>query len=207
MKKEDTLINNMAKAVISLYEKFLSLWTGNVAVEESVNKLKAYTAGVDSAAYEQVNKEPKGLTTDKNTHRKLIIALTLGIIAKIRPYAKRINNNELLQAVDYSESELVQVTEELCINRCSTVAAKGREYLTKLTAYKLTESDLVALETALEPFDSMIEKRDVTRGERESATEKIGVLVPLIRQELHILDDLTKSQMPADFQTTYFNLR
>jgi hypothetical protein len=207
MNKEQTLVNNMAKAVLGLFEKLSALWSGNVAVEESVNKLKAYQGGVDAAAFEQVNKSTKGITVDKKQQRKLIIALTLGIISKIRPYAKRIKNNELLAAVDFSESELSQVKEDLCIARCMVVISKGREFLTSLAAYKLTESDLVAIETAIEPFDDITEKRDITKGERVSATERIDKLVPLIRQELKILDDLVKSQMPADFQETYFNLR
>jgi len=144
---------------------------------------------------------------DKNEQRKLIIALTLGIISKLRPYAKRKGNNELLKAVDFSESDLSQVKEDLCINRCTVVLNKGREFLASLAAYKLTENELVALETAIQPFSDITEKRDVTKGERSSATEKIDLLIPYIRQEMKILDDLVKSQMPSDFQSTYFNLR
>lgn len=207
MNKEQTLVNNMAKAVLGLFDKLSALWSGNVAVEESVNKLKAYQGGVDAAAFEQVNKSTKGITVDKKQQRKLIIALTLGIIAKIRPYAKRTNNNELLAAVDFSESDLSQVKEDLCMARCSLVVSRGREFLTSLAAYKITESDLFAIETAIEPFDDITEKRDITKGERVTATEKIDMLIPLIRQELKILDDLVKSQMPEDFKATYFNLR
>ncbi len=207
MNKEQTLMNNMAKAVLALFEKLSALWSGNVAVEESVNKLKAYQGGVDAAAFEQVNKSTKGITVDKKQQRKLIIALTMGIVAKIRPYARRTGNNELLQAVDFSESDLSQVKEDLCISRCTMVISKGREFITSLAAYKLTESDLVAIETAIEPFGDIAEKRDITKGERVSATEKIDMLVPLMRQEMKILDDLVKSQMPEDFQATYFNLR
>lgn len=207
MNKEQTLVNNMAKAILALFEKFLTLWKGNVAVEESINKVQAYQGGVDVAAYEQVHKSTEGITVDKKQQRKLIIKLALSIISKIRPYARRVGNNELLQAVDYSDSDLSQVKEDLCISRCNLVISKGREFLTSLATYKLTEADLIALETAIEPFDNISEKRDITRGERVSATEKIDILVPLIRQELKILDDLVKSQMPEDFQSTYFNLR
>jgi len=58
MNKDQTIVNSMAKAIVSLFEKFLALWSGNEAVEESLNKLKAYQGGVDTAAYEQVNKTP-----------------------------------------------------------------------------------------------------------------------------------------------------
>lgn len=207
MNKDHAMVNNMAKAVIRLFCKFQALWSGKVAVEESINKLKAYSGGIDAAAYEQVNKSTNGLTIDKKEQRKLIISLTLVVITKVRPYARRTNNNELLEAVDYAETDLNHGKEDLCINRCTTVLNKGREYLSKLGDYGLTESDILALETSIAPFDELTEKRDVTKGERISATEKIDILVPLVRQELRILDDLVKGQMPEDFQSTYFNLR
>lgn len=207
MNKDQTLVNNMAKAVLSLFEKFKALWTGKAPVEESINKLTAYTGGVDAAAYEQVNKSPVGLTIDKKEQRKLIVSLALAVISKIRPFARRTNNNDLLLAVDYSETDLLHGKEDLCINRCTTVLNKGRENLLKLEIYNLTEDELVALETAIDPFDDINEKRDLTRGERVSATERIEKLIPIMRKEMNILDDLVKSQMPQDFQETYFNLR
>lgn len=37
MNKDQTMVNNIAKAVLSLFEKFLDVWSGKVAVEESLN--------------------------------------------------------------------------------------------------------------------------------------------------------------------------
>lgn len=207
MNQDQIITVKMAKAVISLFDKFIALWTGLLPITESVNKIKAYLTGIDTASQEQSEKTTKGITTDKNEQRKLMIALTLVVIAKIRPYAKRSNNNELLHQIDYAESELSQVKEDTCVKRCTTVLARGRELLTPLKDYKLTESELVALESAILPFENLNEKRDVTIGERMSATQKIEQLLPLLRAEFKILDDLVKGEMPEDFQSDYKNIR
>ena len=207
MKKVEIEINLMCRAIISLFESFVALWEGKTTVEESVNKLKAYDVGVEVASFQQMNSSTKGITIDKKKLRKLMISVALVVISKIRPYAKRTNNNELLVAVDFSESDLSHGKEADCVSRCSVVLSKGREFLTSLASYKLTESDLVALEATIEPFRDIAEKSKVTASTREAATEKIEMLTTLTRQELQILDDLVKSQMPEDFYTTYINLR
>jgi hypothetical protein len=60
MNKEQTLVNNTTRAILALFEKFLTLWEGNEALEVTINKLKAYHSGMDTAAYEQLNKSTEG---------------------------------------------------------------------------------------------------------------------------------------------------
>lgn len=201
-------INNIAKALIVFFDMNETPWKGRPPMEVCINNIKAYHSGVEMASYLQVYKITKGLTSDKKQNRKLMIDIALGVISKIRPYAIRSNNHELLLAIDYAKSDLDHGKEELCVNRCKTIAARGREYLSFLGMYNLTENDLIALETAVDPFIEIAEKRDITEGERIAATEKIVKLISAMRKEYRILDDLVRSQIAdKDFIATYFKLR
>lgn len=208
MTQDQIITNNTAKAVIGHFDKNEPLWKGKGPLETSINNLKAYHGGVEAASYLQVYKITKGLTADKKGYRNLMVNIALGVITKVRPYAIRTDNKDLLQAVDYSETELTHCKEEICTKRCMTIAAKSRENLLALATHSLTENDLVALETAIEPFLETSEKRDISNGEREAATNKIATLIPFMRKELKILDDLVESQITdQDFKATYNQLR
>lgn len=208
MTQDQIITNNIAKAIIGHFDKNEPLWKGKGPLETSINNIKAYHGGVEAASYLQVYKIAKGLTADKKEYRLLMVNIALGVITKIRPYAMRTNNKDLLQAVDYSETELTHCKDEICTKRCMTIASKGRENLLALATHTLTENDLVALDTAIEPFLETSENRDITDGEREAATAKIAMLIPFMRKELKILDDLVKSQISDEgFKATYIQLR
>jgi hypothetical protein len=110
---------------------------------------------------------------------------------------------------NFAESYRVLCFDFTCsaINHCTTVLNKGRENLTRLGTYIFTNNELIAPESAITQFDDLAEIRDLTKGERVSATEMIKKLFPLMRQKMKILEDLVKSKMPEDFMETYFNLR
>ena len=207
MNKRQTKTYKTARAIISFFVQNETLWQGKVPVEESIGKIIAYRDTADTSHFEQINKSTKGQTADKKKVRKQMIALALDIISKIRPFAKSISNNVLLVGIDFSETELTQINDNICVNRCKSVMNYGREYLPLLVNYKLKESDLEALNAAIVLYGELTRKRDVTKSFRIAATERLAKAITLLRQELKILDDLVKSQMPEEFGDTYFNLR
>jgi hypothetical protein len=208
MNKEQIKTNNDAKAITAHFDKNEPLWKTNVPVSTCVNNIKAYNSGIDNAAFDQENKTTNGLTANKKQALDLAIAIALSIILKLRPFAKRTNNMELLKDIDIAPTNFKQVKEEITVNLCLKIAQRARQYLPEMATYTLTENEITALETAIEPFGKITEKRDLTQGERVSATAQIEKLTHLILQELDILDDLVKSQITDEgFKTTYFNLR
>lgn len=208
MNKEQIKTNNDAKAITAHFDKNEPLWKTNVPVSTCVNNIKAYNSGIDNAAFDQENKTTNGLTANKKQALDLAIAIALSIILKLRPFAKRTNNVELLKDIDIAPTNFKQVKEEITVNLCLKIAQRARQYLPEMTAYTLTENEITALETAIGPFGKITEKRDLIQGERVSATAQIEKLTRLILQELDILDDLVKSQITDEgFKTTYDNLR
>jgi len=208
MNKEQIKTNNDANAITAHFDKNDTLWKTNVPISTCVNNIKAYTGGIDEAAFDQENKTTNGLTANKNQRLSLAINIALSIILKLRPFAKRTKNAELLEDIDIAPTHFKQGKDENSINLCLKVATRARQYLPEMADYTLTENEITALETALKPFAKVTEKRDLTHGERVSATAQLEKLTRLIREELDILDDLVKSQLTDEgFKTTYASLR
>jgi hypothetical protein len=128
----------------------------------------------------------------------------MGLVLKLRGYAKVNKDNVLLVAVNYSESDLRTGPEQDLVTRCRLILARGREYQPKLTDYQVTKSTLSALQTAIDTFAPLSSQRDAVSKERTTATANIAALLDELRQRLDTLDDLIPGLVNnADFVATY----
>ena len=80
-----------------------------------------------------------GATATLNDEFNNMADLAMGIIQRLRPYAKVANNKELLSKIDYSRSEITQRKQADCLNICKVVLLEGIEHLPDATDYELTQ--------------------------------------------------------------------
>ena len=194
----------MTRRVLAHLDSKPALWNTLPPVASTVQAVRACVEAVTEQGFTQSERSTLGHTLDKEARKELMCNLAMGLVLKLRGYAKVNKDNVLLMAVNYSESDLRTGPEQDLVTRCRLILARGREYQPKLADYQVTKSTLSALQTAVEAFVPLSSKRDAVSKERTTATANIAALLDELRQRLDTLDDLVPGLVGnADFVATY----
>lgn len=194
----------MANQVVLHVDSQPALWNGSAPIAGVINEIRAFVTALSQQGLTQSQRQTTGYTQNKEAQKDVMCKLALNLVFKLRGYAKVNKDNVLLQAVDYSESDLRRNPEMDVVNRCQTIHDKGREYLKKAAEYQLTSESLKAFQTAIDTFRPLTTQRDQISNSRTTITANIATILEQLRERLDMLDDLVNGLITdADFVATY----
>lgn len=180
---------NMEKDTITFFGKNESVWSHLTVLKTNVEKLKANEALIGLADKTQKDKDPSGHTSQKDVQFEKMIQLGYKLSCKVASYALEENNRVLLNAVDYTLSQLEQGAENEVVARCLVIADKASDNLAQLAEYNVTEGEITTFSENIEKFKRMPAERDVITNERKGAVKSIPELVAEARQLFEKLDN------------------
>ena len=204
MNKQQSRQVTMMSTVIAHLESKPTVWQASPLIAEEFTSLKSVVNTILSEEYNQVQRNPKGLTKVKNGQLDFMCNLTVQLIAKIRPYARRTKNMVLLQAIDYSYTGLRRPKGASSVSRCQLVLDKAKEHLSDLGIYNVSQAQLDELQAAIDKYKPLVAHRNTVGDARATATTNISTLMGQAKIHLLNLDDLIPSQLSeSDFISTY----
>ena len=205
--QEDKL--NMGYAVISTCDKFLSIWTTNPVFSATYSSFKILIPLIEQNRDAQIV-EITGVTTDKNAKKTIMIDKALFVANRVQSYATVAGNNELLENVSYSSSDLKKARDTDVVGICDTIASKANANVAALATYGITAAVITDLQTAITAYSTMISKPRTTRSLTKNATENLAVLFKqfddLLTKRLDLDIEVFKTSKP-DFYSQYQTAR
>jgi hypothetical protein len=198
----------MCKAVLAHIDSKPAVWNNFAPIVAIVDNFRSTVEALSQQNMLQAERTTVGYTKDKDMQMTVMCNLTYQLLLKIRSYARIMNNQVLLYAINYSESQLQRGRETEVINRCQLIHDKGQEYLANLADFLVTPDLLSELQRAIDNFKPLSAKRDMVAGERITATANIPTLLKTVREELRKLDDLMAGLVTdKNFINTYTQVR
>jgi hypothetical protein len=199
---------NMTQAVLTHTESKPEVWNTIPPVATAVQELRTHVQAILQEGYTQAERQTTGHTGQKNAQFESLCDAAYSLMLKIRAYAKRQQNQVLLQAVGYSKSELCRKPEADVINRCQAIHDRGQENLSKLADYQVTKDGLKKFQAAILAYKPLTAKRDLVSSERNTATANIVELLDKARMILDEMDDLMEGVVTdTTFVHTYQQTR
>ncbi len=199
---------NMYQAVIDLFNVSPAVWNTIIPVLNAFGLFHGLYDQLTGKGLNQQQGNTKGYTAQKNKQKAALIKLAKGLALKLTGYAKVNNNAILLQAVDYSISQLDRSREFDLVNICQTIHNKGVEFKTAAADYDITDGELADMQTALDLFKPMSTKRDNVGDTRTLATGSIEKMLKEGVRLLDLLDPLVEGLIKnKEFVDAYFQAR
>nr|WP_321450106.1 hypothetical protein [uncultured Carboxylicivirga sp.] len=127
-------------------------------------------------------------TQSKKEARERLVKLTLDLISILKLHASFNNDVVLLNDVDFTVTQLKQVTEQTTIARAQKVIGHAQETLTKGEVYNLSDDKLAEIQSALDVFASKQTNVRSAIVERKGAGEQLEALMDQA-------DDLLKGKL------------
>jgi lysyl-tRNA synthetase class I len=198
----------MYKAVRALFDHSSTEKKQMLPLKETYAEFSALVNQIEKLGLTQQERVTMGHTADKNLKRNQTAAVAYSVALKLRALAKVTKNQVLMQAVDYSQSELQQQAEENLLNTYQIIHDYGLEYKTQAEAYKLTDELLKRLQTAINESKPLSANRDTVGDQRIVATAALVDLFKQASSQLSILDDLVEGdEENSSFAAAYFQAR
>ncbi len=208
MKRKQQNSINMYAAVVAFFEAFPDIWNMKVAVANTFAKFSNLYTRITDTGLSQKKGSTKGYTNQKNGQKKILIDLAHGLLLKLKGYALEHKNAVLLQAIDYSVSDLEASRELDLINQCQIIHDKGLEFKTDAVNYDITDGELADLQTAIVTFKPMSIKRDNVGDKRTIDTGNIEALLKEGVPLLDLLDTQVEGLIKDEpFVAGYFQAR
>lgn len=199
---------NMHQAVIFYFDETPAVWNAKTPLVNAFADFRNCADLLARAALLQQQGATGGYTKQKNMQKAALINLAHGMALKLKGYAKINNNAVLLQAVDYSPTDLRRSREQDLVNICQTIYDKGLEFAPVAPEYEITDDELTALQAAINVFKPMSILRDSMGDKRILARADIGILLKECMRLLDILDTLVEGLIKDKaFVAGYFQAR
>ena len=210
MKKLEINYFSMTGRVIAFCDDNPAPWQGVAAMEEQLTLLKDQYAQGEQLMNQKESANPKGQTDAKDDKFEAMRVLGFIVAKRLSGLARKKNDPELLNLVNYSESSFKRGPERQVKERCKVMADKAHALAGDAEApgYKVTEEAATQLDTLITDYSLLPEKRDNTVTARKVTGQAIESLIDAIRQTLDGLDDLVTGLIEdEDFQDNYFEAR
>jgi hypothetical protein len=180
-----------------------------------VATIPAFQAGVTSlntlissiiATAQQEDLVTKGITVDKAEAKKTLCQLAADVAAPIIAFAAANNNNQLLQEVNFSYTELFRSKDDQLAPRCQNIHKAANTNIAALGAYGINAATVATLQTTINNYQAAVPNP------RNAAAQKVTIranLKSLIKQADTVLKlqlDKTIVGLKAtkpDFVATY----
>jgi hypothetical protein len=208
MDLRDKTFWEMEKESISYARKNESVWAAKAVIATNVSALETNEQTLDLTFKAQAENDPGGHVAQKNAEIATFCHKIYKLDRKLSFYAKDKGDKVLLEDVDFTESQLLKLSEQKALVKCSIIIKRGNEYLDKTAEYDVTAEELEALTIELAAIDKMQPNIGVITNDRKSAGRSIKELISEAREILGKLDDGFEGLIDDDnFINGWFDIR
>lgn len=142
--------------------------------------------------------------------KKALADITAPIAAAAIAYASQTNNNELLDAVNFSQSELLATRDDLLGDRCQNIHTKANDNIAALAAYGITALMLTDMQNAITAYLAKVPAPSTAKLTKKTATLNLSNLFKatdvILKMQLDKLMLQFKTSHP-DFYNNYVAAR
>ncbi|TCJ12658.1 hypothetical protein EPD60_15450 [Flaviaesturariibacter flavus] len=182
-------------------------WTHLLPVSESVQALTETKREIDLCALVQTD-GTSGSKAAKDMALELSAGKSYTMGRRVLAWAKKTGRADVVAAVDFSKSDLLQGAEADLLQRHRLIHRYASDNKAELAAYQVTDEALTALETAINTFDALRGGYKEKGNHRIYCTGRIDELIGKAREILDILDDEVEGLIEnKEFIETYFIAR
>jgi hypothetical protein len=182
----------MYYTVIGTVDKFQSTWVANAVFAATYGLFKAKMPLIETNRDAQIT-EITGITTDKTGKRGIMTDKALFIAKRIQSYATVIGNNDLLESVQYTTSDMKQARDTNIVGICDTILAKANANAAGIVTYGVTAQMITDLQAAIAAYVASISKPKNAKAQTKNATEN---LVQLFKDA----DDILTKRLDLDIE-------
>ena len=186
-----------------------SVWTGLPAFVGSFSAFEAKIAGIESTG--QIQTEDKtGIAKDKSVLSDELVKKAIAVSTSVHAFAIDQKNNELLESIDYSRSELAGGRDTELYSKCQIIHDKANAIVGDLGDYGTVAADLADLQSKIDEYGAIIPKPRTAINNKKAATSD---LVSHFEEADILLNDKMDKLMEQfgdddpEFYAIYFNAR
>ena len=192
----DYLVANAAiTATLPNYAGFFSAVTSGIS---QIHSIRA-----------QQEADKKGIAISKSQLKANLIVVAMDVVRKMVAYATIGANSELLQEVNYSQSDLKLSADTILKDRCQVIYDRANANVAALAAYGVTPAIVANLLTALNAYNVAIPKPRLGITDKKLATEQLAQTLKVVDDNLAKIDVLVEivKVSQAAFYSKYKNAR
>ncbi|NJN28442.1 MAG: hypothetical protein HC819_21955 [Cyclobacteriaceae bacterium] len=190
-----TMFNTVSKWLAGSKEAIIALPN----LEETLEAFNAQLSKI-TALDSDVVSDASGLSADKEILKDDLSRKSLVVTRILKAYATFMGNNELLNSIDFTKSQLYYVADQILQSRAALLLKTAENIGNSAEAYGLTPAIVSELEAAAATFSEqvtlprqgVISKKDT----REQMADLIAVIDNLLSEKLDVLMDLAGINSP-----------
>lgn len=153
MTRDQINLLSMLKSVVQFFNENPTLLTGKTALQDALDKLKAYIHEIELLEQEQA-KNAKADTALKGETKVALINAILKVFAGIAAHAAATNDTSLKMAVDVSENDLNKLRDNNLIVEAHAAYELALPLAADIAVWEVTQADIDALDTHSAAFDA-----------------------------------------------------
>jgi hypothetical protein len=193
--------------VCAHFENHPTAWSSVAPVAESIAALNSTRREIALSALVQADGSSAG-TAAKNLALELCVEKAYLLCRRICAWGRKNGRTEVVQAVNFSESDLKYGAEDERIRRLELVIRYATENKTELAAYKVNDAAIDDLQTAVNTANALRGKRNDKMNHRIFSTANIEAQFEKSVHQLELLDDEVEGLIDnKEFVDTYFIAR
>ena len=200
---------NMIRVVISVLEKGITIISTNPKLLTAYNELKVLLTKIEETAQEQI-KDTSGLTKDKSKSKELLANIIAKIANATMVYANDTSNQLLEKKINFSESALIRLSDEMIIEVSAIIYKAGFSLQTSLVDYGIEAADFTKANELRDSFillnpevDKAIDKHKVDTAQLAASIKEAR---KILRKKIDRLMRVISSEN-AEFYALYKNAR
>ncbi len=151
-----------------------------------------------------------GIAVDKSELREYLVNKVIEVSTAVQAYASENGDNELLESVNYSRSELLQCRDTILHDRSQLINDKADAIIGSLGDYGVVAGDLSDLQTLIDDYVAIIPKPRTATSSKKTATEDLDLHFRkadgILKNRLDKLSEQFRTSDP-EFFTTFHNAR
>lgn len=185
------------------------IWNGTPAFVTTKGAFSAKITAIFTATQQQ-QAIITGISTDKKVLKVSLIDTAAPVAAAVIAYASQTNNNELLDAVNFTHAQLIATRDDMLAGRCQTIHDKANANLVALAAYGITAPVLTTLQNSITAYNTKVPAPGTAKQSKKTATINLRNLFKETDTILKL--QLDKLMLPykstnSDFYNNYLGAR
>ena len=201
--------NSMYRVAEKLLDDNSIIWNGTPAFVTTKGAFSAKITAISTASQQQ-QAIITGIATDKKVLKTSLIDITAPVAAAVIAYASQTNNNELLDAVNFTRSQLLATRDDMLADRCQIIHTKATANLVALAPYGITAPVLTTLQTTITAYNAKVPAPGTAKQSKKTATinlrnlfKETDTILKLQLDKLMLVYKTTNS----DFYNNYLGAR
>jgi hypothetical protein len=193
-------------AVLGVLDSFKTIWQAVVAFASARAALAAAIADIRAEELKQSG-TTTGVTQNKRLARQAMCGAAAMVGGAVAQWAETQGKNDIFDTVDFSNADLLHMTEQDCLTNCTAIYNAGNANIAALTtAGTLTAADLTDLNTKTATFNTLLTTPRLAKAGTKAATDllpdKLDAADRICERQLDRLMERYKDSN-ADFYGAY----